>query len=377
MENFSRKNSERYNRQILLNDIGESGQQKLEAASVLVIGAGGLGVPVLQYLTAAGVGKIGIVDGDAIELSNLQRQVLYEESEIGNLKSEVARKKLSGLNSEIEIISYPEFFSSENAIEIFSGYEIIVDGSDNFPARYLVNDACVKLDKPFVSGAIFKFTGQVGVFNYNNSGTYRCLFPQPPKPEERPDCNEVGVLGVVPGLIGMMMANEVIKMICGIGEVLSGKILNVDILTNKFQTLSFKRDMEAVDEIKSSPLFSADDYETFCRGTSSADAVKEITAEELKKIFSNGSDIQLIDVREPFEHEEENIGGELIPFEEVMSQAEKISKDKQVVFYCKVGIRSHIIIQRLQEKFGMENLYNLRGGINSFIPSYQSHRRDS
>ncbi|HYV94868.1 MAG TPA: HesA/MoeB/ThiF family protein [Chitinophagales bacterium] len=367
MNNFTSEEIIRYSRQIVLNEIGESGQQKLKAASVLMIGAGGLGVPVLQYLAASGVGKIGIIDGDKIELSNLHRQVLYEASEIGSWKSEVARVKLLRLNSEVKIISYPEFLTSENATEIISGYSIIVDGSDNFPTRYLVNDVCVKLGKPFVSGAIFKFSGQVGVFNYNGSGTYRCLFPNPPKPEEQPDCNEAGVMGVVPGLIGMMMANEAIKMICGIGEVLAGKILNVDLLTNNFQTFSFRRDDEAVEEIKLSPLRSSHDFEMFCHRTSSPEAVKEISAEELKKIFTNGNNIQLIDVREPLEHEEENIGGELIPFEEVMKQAGRISRDKQVVFYCKVGMRSHIVIQRLQEKFGMKNLYNLRGGINQYF----------
>lgn len=367
MATFSSRERERYSRQIMLNEIGEAGQLKLRRAKVLVIGAGGLSVPVLQYLVASGVGKIGIVDGDMVELSNLHRQVLYDESEVGRQKSEVAKEKLLKLNSEIEIVSRPTFLNSENALEIFSDYEIIVDGSDNFPTRYLVNDACVKLDKPFVSGAIFKFSGQVGVFNYHECGTYRCLFPQPPEPKEQPDCNEAGVLGMVPGFVGMMMANEVIKMICGTGEVLAGKILNVDMLSMRFQTLTFGRDEEAVEEIKLSPLLFSHDYEMFCSGAPSSEIVKEVTAAELKKILANGNNIQLIDVREPFEHEEANLGGELIPFEDVLKQAEKISKDKQVVFYCKVGMRSHIIVQRLQEKFGMKNLYNLRGGIREYL----------
>ncbi|MEO5674681.1 MAG: HesA/MoeB/ThiF family protein [Chitinophagales bacterium] len=363
---LSPKEIERYNRQIILSEIGMAGQQRLKAASVLMIGAGGLGVPALQYMAAAGIGRIGIVDGDKIELSNLQRQVLYDEQEAGSSKSIVAKQKLSLLNSEIEITSFPELLSTDNAQQIFLPYDIILDGSDNFPTRYLVNDVCVKLNKPFISGAVFKFTGQVGVFNYNESGTYRCLFPQPPAPEDRPDCNEIGVLGVVPGIMGMLMANEAIKLICGIGEVLAGKILSVDLMSMAFQTLAFRRDEKAVQEIKLSALLSSEEYENFCLPSSRLNKVKEISVKDLKKILENRNQVQLVDVREPYEHEQENIGGELIPFSEVMSNADKISRLRQVIFYCKSGTRSHLIIQRLQAKYGMENLFNLKGGIIAY-----------
>ncbi len=367
MMKLSNKEQERYSRHILLSEIGEAGQLKLKQSKVLVIGAGGLGIPVLQYLAAAGIGKVGIVDGDVIELSNLQRQVLYSESEVGQLKAEIAKEKLLQLNPEIEIVSFPVFLSSENAFEIFSGYEIIIDGSDNFPCRYLVNDACVKMSKPFVSGSVFKFGGQVGVFNFQGSGTYRCLFPEPPAPGAQPNCDEIGVLGVVPGTIGMMMANEAIKIICGIGQVLSDRILTADFLQCKFQSYSFQRDEEAVRVVATSPLPDQDAYQNFCNGGADELPVKEISSSELQRMIDEHTDFQLIDVRELFEREEKNIGGDFIPFAEVMSNEDKISREKKVIFYCKVGMRSHIIIQRLQEKYGLKNLYNLKGGITAFI----------
>ena len=215
---FNKNESERYSRQLILTEIGAEGQLKLKNASVLVIGAGGLGCPLLQYLAATGVGKIGIVDGDVVERSNLPRQILFSENDLGKNKALVAKEKLMQLNPEISVEAFPEFLNAENAMELIQPYEIIVDGSDNFASRYLVNDVCVKQNKPFISGSVFQFEGQAGVFNFKNSGTYRCLFPEPPLPQERPDCSEIGVLNIVPGTMGLLMANEVIKLITGIGE---------------------------------------------------------------------------------------------------------------------------------------------------------------
>ena len=243
---LTEKEISRYSRHLLLPEIGHEGQQKLKNARVLVIGAGGLGCPVLMYLVAAGVGKIGIVDFDRVDETNLQRQVLFDVADIGSSKSEVAKHKLSGQNPLIEIESIQQRVTNQNAIGIFSGYDIVVDGTDNFSTRYLVNDACVLLDKTLVSGSIFKFQGQISVFNFKNEKgergpTYRCLFPTPPPSGSILSCSETGVLGVLPGILGTLMANEVIKIIAGIGEVLSGKVLLIDALTMNFQTITIAR----------------------------------------------------------------------------------------------------------------------------------------
>ncbi|MEI6509301.1 MAG: HesA/MoeB/ThiF family protein, partial [Bacteroidota bacterium] len=226
----------RYNRHIILPEIGLEGQQKLKLAKVLVIGAGGLGCPLLQYLAAAGVGTIGVVDSDTVDESNLHRQILYSSNEVGKNKADIAAKKLSELNPFIKITPIVSYLNSENALQLFSDFDIIIDGSDNFATRYLVNDACVILNKPFVSGSIYKFQGQISVFNYHEGPTYRCLYPEP---GDIPNCAEVGVLGVLPGIVGCLMANETIKMIIGNGEVLSGKLLVFDSLTMQFNTFGF------------------------------------------------------------------------------------------------------------------------------------------
>lgn len=374
---LSQKEIKRYSRHILLSEIGLEGQKKLKQAKVLVIGAGGLGCPVLQYLTAAGIGKIGIVDFDVVDETNLQRQILFSEEDIKKPKVEVAKKKLSKQNSNLQFTIYNLRLKNENGMEIFKDYDVIVDCSDNFATRYLVNDACVTLDKPFVYGSILKFEGQVSVFNFGkNSPSYRCLFPNPPSENESPNCSEVGVMGVLSGIIGCLQANEVIKMICGIGEVLSGKLFLFDVLNLQTKIISFSRNENEIQKIKNlNGELERFDYEKFCtsppfplsqkRGdeTKSGGEVKEISNEELQQKISMKENIQLIDVREPWEHEEKNIGGELIPLNEIFKQAEKISKDQPVIIYCKSGVRSTIAIQRLQEKFGFKNLYNLKGGI--------------
>ncbi len=363
----------RYSRHILLDEIGEKGQLKLKQASVLVVGAGGLGVPVLQYLVAAGVGKIGIVDDDVVEESNLQRQVLYSTAHIGKKKADVAAKNLFLLNPNIQYQTFIDKIHSDNAFEIINDYNIIVDGTDNFPTRYLLNDLCVKMDKTLVSGAIFKFEGQVGVFNHllpdgKRSGSYRCLFPQPPAADDSPDCATTGVMGVVPGLIGMMQAAEVVKLITGIGKLLVNELLLVELKENLYRNLSYHRDEKAVAKIKNEPLSSSQDYINFCSSNEVVSYdIAIVLPIELKRRIKAKEDFQLIDVREPAEHELINIGGDLMPMNDIFFHTHKISKQKPVILYCKAGERSEWVIRQLQDKYGFSNLYNLKGGIRAFL----------
>ena len=250
--------TDRYNRHIIISEIGQRGQNKLSSAKVLMVGAGGLGCPVLQYLVAAGIGTIGIIDFDIVEKSNLQRQVLYGESSLGENKAIAAKTKLKDLNNEIEILAYPEKLTFQNAIDLFRQFDIIVDGTDNFETRYLINDACILTDKPLVFGAIYKFQGQVSVFNYKNGPTYRCAFPVKPIQSEIPNCSQVGVLGVLPGVIGTMQANEVLKIVLGIGDVLSGRLLCYDALTNQTSTIKLNRSDNEIQKVMS----GSDDFKT-------------------------------------------------------------------------------------------------------------------
>ena len=342
-------------------EIGVEGQQKLKNAKVLVIGAGGLGCPVLQYIVAAGVGTVGIVDDDVVDESNLQRQILFSTEDIGKSKAEIAAKKLKLQNSNVKFITYCTRLTSVNALEIFKGYDLIIDGSDNFPTRYLVNDACVMLDKPLVFGSIFKFEGQVSVFNYKNGPTYRCLFPQPPNASESPNCSEVGVLGVLPGMIGTMMANEALKIILGMGKILSGRLFVMNALNFQTQVIAFKKNPQ------NSKITSLIDYEQFCNSSSTSEnKIKEISVNELKNLISSKMDFQLIDVREPSEYATLNMKGENIPLSTIENNIEKISRTKQVVIHCKSGGRSRNAIELLEKKYGFKNLYNLSGGIDAW-----------
>jgi molybdopterin/thiamine biosynthesis adenylyltransferase/rhodanese-related sulfurtransferase len=341
----------RYDRQIILPEIGTDGQEKLKQASVLVIGAGGLGCPVLQYLVAAGVGTIGIVDDDTIDESNLQRQVLYSTDDIGKPKVTVAIGRLSAQNPHCKFKAYKEQLTTANALDIIKGYDIIVDGSDNFPTRYLVNDACVILGKPLVFGSVFKFEGQVAVLNFKGSATYRCLYPVPPDTEEVPNCSDIGVLGVLPGLVGLMQANEVIKVITDIGEVLSNKLLRFDALTMNFETFSFRLN-PANREIN-----SLSDYEEFC-----ATGVKEISGAELKEKIRLKENIQIIDVREPAEYEAKNIGAVSIPLGQLANNIHRIERTIPVIVHCQSGVRSRKAVELLREE-GFNNVYSLRGGL--------------
>lgn len=343
----------RYSRQVILPEVGLIGQQKLTNASVLVVGAGGLGSPVLLYLAAAGVGRIGIIDADKVDVTNLQRQVLYVTEDEGKSKAEIAAKHLSALNPEINIDVYPVWLSKDNALDIFSKYDIVVDGSDNFATRYLVNDACVILKKPLVFGSIFKFEGQVSVFNYKDGPTYRCLFPEPPAAGEVPNCSEIGVIGVLPGIIGTLQANEVIKIILEKGDVLSGTLYMYDALSNDVQKLRVFKDPVA------SVVMELGTYEEVCETSPDIDKATLDAWKEKNVVF------QLIDVREPHEFEQKNIGGELIPMNTVKDNLNRIREDIPVIVHCQMGGRSRKIVDFLYEK-GFKNIFNLKGGLSEF-----------
>jgi len=362
--NLSKEDLARYSRHLLLSEIGLEGQKKLKAASVLVIGAGGLGCPVLQYLAAAGVGRIGVIDLDVLEESNLQRQILYTVADVGRNKALAAQQRLLALNPLIEVLAYPFALETSNALELFESYDFIVDGTDNFATRYLVNDACVMTDKPLVYGSIFKFEGQVAVFNYQNGPSYRCLFPNPPAPGEVPNCSEVGVLGVLPGVIGAMQANEVLKMILGLGNVLSEKLLVYNALSAESLILNIKANPRVINETKAMKTkFEELNYTAFC-GLEKPSEVAEISPEML---FENLEKYTLIDVRETWEQPRHKaLEGIDIPLPRLILWKDKIPKDKPVVVLCAKGIRSKVAIEQLQNQFGYTNLMNLTGGIKNW-----------
>jgi sulfur-carrier protein adenylyltransferase/sulfurtransferase len=374
---FTREELARYNRHIIIPEFGMEAQLKLKAAKVLIIGSGGLGSPALLYLTAAGVGTIGIVDFDVVDDSNLQRQVLFDIHEIGKPKVEAAKRRLEALNPHTRFILHDTHLNSGNAMEIISGYDIVADGTDNFPTRYLVNDATVLLDKPNVYASIFQFEGQVSVFNFvNKKGergpNYRDLYPTPPPPGLVPSCAEGGVLGVLPGIIGSMQALEVIKVITGVGEPLSGRFFTFDALNFENRIFNIKhRDDNPVNGLHPT-IHELIDYEQFCGMRAVEEKpVKEINARELYDWQVQGKKFKLIDVREPLEYQIVQIGGELIPLGTIAEHAEQIPRDMDVVVYCKAGVRSEKAIRVLEEKFGFKNLYNLKGGIISYIDQVQ------
>lgn len=348
---LTKQEKKQYNRHLILDKIGEAGQLKLKKAKVLVIGAGGLGCPVLQYLTAAGVGTIGVIDDDVVDQSNLQRQILYTMDDIGLSKAVTATNRLSRLNPFVKFRVYDEKLINENVISLFEKYDIIIDGSDNFSTRYLTNDAAILTNKPLVYGAIFKFEGQVSVFNYKGSATYRCLYPTPPKPEESLNCSEIGVIGVLPGIIGSLQANEAIKMICEIGEVLANKLLMYDVLTMRQMILKFEKTEKA--QVKALEK----DYDFFC-GIKSIE--NEITLEGLEGDLKT---YNLLDVREDWEREEHHIGGQHIPLDELEDRFDEISITKPLVVYCKSGIRSKRAIAILIENGFKIQLFNLKNGL--------------
>jgi molybdopterin/thiamine biosynthesis adenylyltransferase/rhodanese-related sulfurtransferase len=354
---LSPEENSRYAKQIILPEFKAEGQEKLRAAKVLVIGAGGLGCPVLQYLAAAGVGTIGIADGDTVSVSNLQRQVLYTEEEIGESKTKVAARKLNALNPHVRLELYPVFIDSENALEILRYYDVIVDGSDNFATRYLINDACVILNKPLVSGAIYKFEGQVAVLNYKDGPTYRCLFPEPPADGESPNCADIGVIATLPGIIGAIQANEVIKIITGIGEVLSGKLLVMDTLTMQTHTFIFKLNKANKKITKLTQSLRPCEV-----------VIDAIEYADLAKMIQEDVTIQLVDVREQEEHAIANIGGINISLSRFDAHADILNRDHQVVLYCASGVRSNKAAKILLQK-GFLKVSNLKGGMGHLTGS--------
>lgn len=371
---FEQNELSRYSRHLSIPEFGMEAQKKLKASSVLAVGTGGLGSPMLQYLAAAGVGTIGIVDFDVVEASNLHRQVLFGESDVGKPKVEAAKARLEEINPYINIITYNTRLTSENALEILKDYDVVADGTDNFPTRYLVNDASIMLDKPNVYGSIFQFEGQVSVFNYvdeegNRGPNYRDLFPTPPPPGLVPSCAEAGVLGVLPGIIGSLQASEVIKLLAGIGEPLAGRLYLFDALNFETRTVKVTKNEDNPLTGKNPTITELIDYEQFCgipSGDEEDDKVKEITVQEFEKMKNLGEDFQLVDVREPYEYEIANLDGELIPLNKVGENAAKIDRDRKVVVHCKRGSRSADAIKILQDKFGFDNLYNLKGGIDAY-----------
>ena len=340
----------RYNRQIILTELGVDGQKKLKAAKVLVIGAGGLGCPVLQYLVAAGVGSIAIVDDDIVDISNLHRQILYSTVDIGKPKATIAKQKLELLNPFVVITAFWERVTVENAGTLIDMYDLIIDGSDNFPTRYLINDTCVKLDKPLVFGSIFKFEGQVSVFNYKGGPNYRDIFPEPPNEDEVPNCSEIGVIGVLPGIIGTYMANEAVKIICGLGETLSGKLLTVNALDNSTGIFNFSGQNEVIS--------TSETIKTNVTGTTN-----EIDMETLTEWLINSPDlVYLVDVRENYEFDDYNIGGVNISIYELIENVADLPTGKKLIFICQTGQRSKMAMQMLYPIYKGE-IYSVKNGL--------------
>src|SRR5260370_13834419 len=362
---LSAEELQRYSRHLIMPEVTADGQRRLKAARVLCIGAGGLGSPAALYLAAAGVGTIGIVDFDDVDLSNLQRQILYGTKDVGRGKLESAQDRLHDINPEIEIELHQCRFSSENASQIVPNYDVVVDGSDNFATRYLSNDVCVFEQKPNVYGSVFRFEGQTPVFAPHLGGPcYRCLFPEPPPPESVPNCAQAGVLGVLPGIIGMLQAIEAIKLILGIGEPLVGRLLHFDAIKVKFRELNVRRDAQCPVCGETPTIFSPIDYEQFC-GARDEKTIPVIPVHELKRKMDAREAFELIDVREPFEYEIARIdGAKLIPLGEIAERTDELQREQPVVVHCHSGMRSAEALPLLQQR-GFSTVYNLELGIDA------------
>jgi sulfur-carrier protein adenylyltransferase/sulfurtransferase len=356
----------RYSRHLLMPEVTIAGQRRLKAGRVLCIGAGGLGSPATLYLAAAGVGKLGLIDSDVVDVSNLQRQLLHGTKDIGRSKLESAQERLHDVNPHVEIILHEGRFHSSNATEIARDYDVIVDGSDNFPTRYLSNDVCVWLGKPNIYGSIFRFDGQTTVFAPHLGGRRPIHpFPEPPSPGSVPNCAEAGVLGVLPGIIGTLQALEAIKLIIGVGDSLVGRLLHFDALKMKFREFNLRRDPACPVCGKNPSITEPIDYEQFCGNVASTAAVPSISVRELKRRMDAQEKFLLIDVREPFEYEIAKIdGAKLIPFGEISDRANEI-ENGEIVVHCHSGVRSAQAVELLR-KAGLTNVYNLEGGIDAW-----------
>jgi adenylyltransferase/sulfurtransferase len=361
----------RYGRHLILPEVGLAGQRRLKASSVLVVGAGGLGSPLALYLAAAGVGRIGLVDFDRVEASNLQRQILHGTSSVGRSKLESARARIEDLNPEIRLETHETRLSSANALELIRAYDVVVDGTDNFPTRYLVNDACALAGKPNVYGSIFRFEGQASVFDAARGPCYRCLFPDPPPPGLVPSCAEGGVLGVLPGVIGVIQGIETLKLLLGAGESLIGRLLLFDALAMSFRELVLRKDPGCPLCGEQRTLTELVDYEEFCgipaaERAAAASSDREITARELAVLREQGREVVLVDVREPHEWEIARIPGSiLIPLHRLPERASELDSAREIVLHCHTGQRSLRALEFL-ERAGFRRLKNLRGGIDAW-----------
>jgi len=371
----------RYSRHLIMPEVGMEGQLKLKQARVLCIGAGGLGSPLMLYLAAAGVGTLGLVDFDVVDFTNLQRQIAHGTSDVGRKKLDSAADSLREINPNVEVQKFDTHLSSANALELFRQFDIIADGTDNFPTRYLVNDACVLTGKPNVYGSIFRFEGQASVFATKEGPCYRCLYPEPPPPGLVPSCAEGGVLGILPGLLGVIQATETIKLILGAGEPLIGRLLLVDALGMRFRELKLRKNLDCPVCGANPTVTELIDYNQFCgiRGEeapTTVTGIPEIQPEELKRRLAAGEDIYILDVREPHEYQICNIGGHLIPLGDLPKRVSELDSSREIVVHCKMGGRSAKAVDFLRQA-GFTRVHNLAGGIQAWsdkvdpsIPKY-------
>ena len=359
----------RYSRHLILPEVGMEGQRRLKAARVLCVGTGGLGSPLALYLTAAGIGTLGLVDFDVVDSSNLQRQIIHSTNDIGRKKIDSAEEKLKALNPAMNVVKHDTMLSSANALDIIKDYDIVADGTDNFPTRYLVNDACVLLGKPNVYGSIFRFEGQASVFATEAGPCYRCLYPEPPPPGLVPSCAEGGVLGILPGLVGVIQATEVIKLILGKGDSLIGRLLLIDALNMRFRELKLRKNPECPVCGTNPTVTALIDYDHFCgivpetpQEKNVKNGIPQLTVKELKGRRDRGEDVFLLDVREPYEFQIAQIGGKLIPQNDVPQRLAEIPRDREIVVQCRSGARSQRIAEFLKQS-GYTKVVNLAGGI--------------
>jgi len=370
---LSKKEMHRYSRHLVLPEVGIKGQEKIKQGKVLIVGAGGLGSPALMYLAAAGVGTIGIIDFDKVEENNLHRQIIHNSKNIGMNKTESAKISITNINPNVKVETYNEKLTSKNALGIIKKYGVIIDGSDNFPTRYLLNDACVLSKKPLVYGSIFRFEGHASVFNYDNGPCYRCLFPNPPPRDAVPNCAEAGVLGVLPGIIGTIQATEALKIVLGIGETISSRFLVYDALSMAFRELKLGKNKNCPICSENPRIKELMDYEQFCNMKEEEESSlegDEIRVRQLKNMIDDHEDFVLIDVREEYEWDICKIeGAKLMPMSQIMNEnigiLENIEKDKKIVLHCHTGARSAAVLQILKNK-GFRNLKNLVGGIDAW-----------
>lgn len=367
-ESLSQEEINRYSRHLILPEVGLQGQLKLLNSKVLIVGTGALGSPAILYLAAAGIGTIGVVDFDVVDFSNLQRQIIHKTCDVGNLKISSAKNSINAINPNINVITYNERLTSKNALDIIKDFDVVVDGTDNFPARYLINDACVFLNKPFVYGAIFRFEGQVSVFNYEDGPCYRCIFPNPPKANMVLSCSEAGVLGVLPGIIGTIQATETIKILLNKGEVLKARLLTLNALKISFKELKFNKDSNCFVCSNNATIKELIDYEEFCglKNLESKIEINELNIDEFKKLQEKES-LELIDIRPKDDFNRSNItNSKNIPFETLEQNISSIDNSKKVVLICTIGLKSKEAISKLHLLGLKADFYSLQGGFTTW-----------